>query len=251
MLAISLVLVFAFAGLTSGAVATLLVAGVFVTLKGHRWDPSHGRLRCPRCWYDLSATPGARACSECGRPVGSAGELGRTRRNRLLQLAGVIVAMSAIAWPVYEHGRDHVWRYLPDAVVVRFADTSDSAWNELCRRGETPAYSFSPSTTALAGRAALARAADAKRIKSVSPIADMSHRFFRNLPVEYRLQVWSLKMRSRFSTFDVNLWRPMLEDVMADQKEEAEALLRSWKGDRDPAKEFVTSWFERYVARGS
>ncbi len=52
-----------------------------LAIVGLRFDPSRGRRRCPRCWYDLSATPGSR-CPECGREATGERGLFATRRSR-------------------------------------------------------------------------------------------------------------------------------------------------------------------------
>lgn len=44
-------------------------------------DRPRGRLRCPRCWYDMSVSEG-RPCPECGREVSNQRQLLRTRRPR-------------------------------------------------------------------------------------------------------------------------------------------------------------------------
>jgi hypothetical protein len=41
-------------------------------------DRARGRLRCPRCWYDMTYTPGM-TCGECGKTVRSEKALKRTR----------------------------------------------------------------------------------------------------------------------------------------------------------------------------
>src|SRR6185503_3171545 len=94
-------------GLLSVALLTL-VAAFFL-------DRSRGRRRCPRCWYDMSATSGLQ-CSECGRAVRSERSLHRTRRNRKgIAIALLIGLLGSVAPRVYRSG----WRgAIPTTVLV-------------------------------------------------------------------------------------------------------------------------------------
>jgi HEAT repeat protein len=61
--------------------AALLGAGALVMLYRALWqDRARGRLRCPRCWFDMGGAPGL-VCPECGHDAGTAARLGRTRRH--------------------------------------------------------------------------------------------------------------------------------------------------------------------------
>lgn len=81
-------------------------------------DKSRGRRRCPRCWHDLSRTPGL-TCGECGFAARAEAQFARPRRRwwlaavALLATASVAVAAQlsilSASWPTY----------LPDAVLVR------------------------------------------------------------------------------------------------------------------------------------
>ena len=81
-------------------------------------DKARGRRRCPRCWHDLSRTPGL-TCGECGFAARAEAQLARPRRRwwlaavALLATASVAVAAQlsilSASWPTY----------LPAAVLVR------------------------------------------------------------------------------------------------------------------------------------
>ncbi len=58
-------------------------------------DGPKGRRRCPRCWYDMSATEGRR-CPECGREARSERALRRTRRR--WRIALLCIPLLAGAW---------------------------------------------------------------------------------------------------------------------------------------------------------
>jgi hypothetical protein len=55
------------------------------------WDRSRGRRRCPKCWYDMSATVGL-TCPECGTDAGTERRLFRTRRR----LSCIAVALTLV-----------------------------------------------------------------------------------------------------------------------------------------------------------
>lgn len=58
-------------------------------------DRARGRRRCPRCWYDMTGTPGL-TCSECGHQVRSERKLLRTRRRwRWVGLATLVMCAAA------------------------------------------------------------------------------------------------------------------------------------------------------------
>ncbi|MFG0242050.1 MAG: hypothetical protein ACF8R9_04605 [Phycisphaerales bacterium JB054] len=65
----------------------LLVAGVVCVARFMLGDRSRGRLRCPKCWYDMDG--GGEKCPECGRVVRSGRDLRRTRRPKRWAVVGV------------------------------------------------------------------------------------------------------------------------------------------------------------------
>lgn len=68
-----------------------LALGVWALLA----DRSRGRRRCPKCWYDLSGTPG-RVCSECGFRAKREKKLFKTRRRwRWAIVAAAVLVIAA------------------------------------------------------------------------------------------------------------------------------------------------------------
>ena len=83
--------------LIGGALALI---GVVVMIWALLADPSRGRRRCPKCWYDLSQTQGLR-CSECGHEVRRERQLHKTRRRwrwAALALVLILAGGGGIGW---------------------------------------------------------------------------------------------------------------------------------------------------------
>ena len=105
------------------------------------WDRARGRLRCPKCWYDLAApgsgkgNEGATAggflskCPECGRVVKREGELRRTRRRwRWGVPALVVMVLGLVAGSVHDPAgvRSRGWVALvPTPLLVMIAPVGE------------------------------------------------------------------------------------------------------------------------------
>ncbi len=89
----------------------LLVLGVAGGLRAMLWDRAgfRGRaeLRCRKCWYDLTASPGephnvAIQCPECGKKHASRRAMRKTRRSKLWVVVALVLWMGAYGagvWP--------------------------------------------------------------------------------------------------------------------------------------------------------
>ncbi|MBC7771012.1 MAG: HEAT repeat domain-containing protein, partial [Pyrinomonadaceae bacterium] len=75
--------------LIGGGLAVLGAGIIVVAMFRNR---SRGRKRCPRCWYDMSASPTLK-CSECGRAARSPRHLLKTRRHWRWVFAGMMVVL--------------------------------------------------------------------------------------------------------------------------------------------------------------
>jgi hypothetical protein len=95
----------------------LICMGVAGTWWGLFGDRARGRRRCPRCWHDLSHTPGM-TCSECGYTAKKERILFRTRRRLLPTVAGVVVAALAATWGIEHLQRQGVISQLPTRVLL-------------------------------------------------------------------------------------------------------------------------------------
>lgn len=84
-------------------------------------DSARGRKRCPKCWYDMSASP-TLTCSECGTIAKSPAALLRTRRRWRVLLVSLVLAIlggaSAIG-PNLRAGRG--FDLIPDVVMMAMA----------------------------------------------------------------------------------------------------------------------------------
>ena len=96
--------------------ALVCVAGVGVTWWAIFGDKARGRRRCPRCWHDLSGTPG-RTCGECGHRAPGEDDLFSTRRRWPIALASLAFILFVAGW-VRLTVLDGRWSsYVPDAAL--------------------------------------------------------------------------------------------------------------------------------------
>lgn len=91
-------------------------------------DRARDRLRCPKCWYDLTSSC-TLLCSECGYQANTRSDLHKTKRNRLLACVSLLIMAAAVglgSWPRLAHGQ---WlAFIPDSILVRIAPLGDSQW---------------------------------------------------------------------------------------------------------------------------
>jgi hypothetical protein len=78
---------------TAGGVLALL--GLTLLYWSLLHDRARGRRRCPKCWYDMSGTPGNLVCSECGNRAKRERKLFKTRRRWRWASVGLLLAVSA------------------------------------------------------------------------------------------------------------------------------------------------------------
>ncbi|MBL8877061.1 MAG: hypothetical protein JNM86_14800 [Phycisphaerae bacterium] len=99
------------------AAGVLLLSGVFVAWSWGWRDKGRGTRRCPKCWYDMTATAGLK-CSECGREACTEKQLHRSNRKwRYVALGAVLVLASypIFKWPLYL--KDGPIGFVPRTVV--------------------------------------------------------------------------------------------------------------------------------------
>jgi hypothetical protein len=74
------------------------VFGIFLLILGIIGDRARGRVRCPKCWYDMSNAVDLQ-CPECGHWAKSEAQFGRTRRRRWAMAIGIVLVVAG-GYPV-------------------------------------------------------------------------------------------------------------------------------------------------------
>ena len=83
-------------------------------------DRPRGRRRCPKCWYDLSASGELNPrCSECGYLARKERKLHKTRRHWRWAMIGVVVLVGAVtAGTTPKVKRDGWWAAVPTTALI-------------------------------------------------------------------------------------------------------------------------------------
>ncbi|MFO0836397.1 MAG: hypothetical protein U0638_15630 [Phycisphaerales bacterium] len=96
----------------------VFAAGAIMLLLALFWDRSRGRLRCPRCAYDMAGAKDLK-CPECGHVARSEAALRKTRRHYAWALLGLVLLSSPTAepaWRAYKMGT--YWRWTPRRALI-------------------------------------------------------------------------------------------------------------------------------------
>jgi len=105
----------------------LLVLAILVGLRGLFWDRAgfrgRARLRCRKCWYDLTASPGdlkdgAIVCSECGKEHASRRAMRKTRRSKKWIAVALVLWMGAYGASVTPRVQKSGWGAAVPRVVI-------------------------------------------------------------------------------------------------------------------------------------
>lgn len=100
------------------ATVFLLELSLALLWVGWRADPSRGRARCPKCWYDMAGAPTPR-CPECGHLPRKALHLYRTRASKkvlAMSVATLLACGATLRGPaVMEHGWEGA---VPSTVMI-------------------------------------------------------------------------------------------------------------------------------------
>lgn len=98
--------------------ASLLSAAGLALLLWAIWgDRPRGRRRCPKCWYDLSATVGL-TCPECGRTAKNERRLHRTRRRRWWAAVGFLLVLLGAATSAVPMVQRKGWDLVSTPILV-------------------------------------------------------------------------------------------------------------------------------------
>lgn len=87
-------------------------------------DKPRGRRRCPRCWHDLSATPGM-TCGECGFAARDEADFARTRRRWGSAAFALLLILAVAGWTRLQVLNTGVVNLLPNAALVTLAGWID------------------------------------------------------------------------------------------------------------------------------
>ena len=101
----------------NGVGAIALIVGGILVLWALFADRSRGRKRCPKCWYDLTASPGMR-CSECGFVARTERKLRKTRRRWRRGVVGLFIIAVGLAGPGYREYHDDWHRLVPTTALI-------------------------------------------------------------------------------------------------------------------------------------
>ncbi len=121
---------------SGGAIIGLL--GLMLAAWALIGDRSRGRRRCPKCWYDMSATIGLR-CPECGREAKREKKLFKPRRRWRLVFVSVIPLLAAGFFAAQPQAHRKGWAsLLPRSVLILSLNVRgwDWAFDETERRFE-------------------------------------------------------------------------------------------------------------------
>ncbi len=106
------------------ATAALALAGLVTIALAWRRQPSRGRRRCGRCWYDMAAVVGLK-CPECGTTARSEAGLFRPKRFRRALGVGVLLLFAAayvgLATSRMRPRGERWTRWIPTTVLVFIA----------------------------------------------------------------------------------------------------------------------------------
>gem|GEM_PF-6425196 len=87
------------AGISGGAYAAASITVCLFATGMYVWafvgDRSHGRKRCPKCWYDMSGADLDR-CPECGKPISDERQLYKARRPRWAFAAATLLLLPGV-----------------------------------------------------------------------------------------------------------------------------------------------------------
>jgi len=103
--------------------------GVFVLVWAIIGDRPRGRVRCPKCWYDMSDAAGLQ-CPECGRTAKSARQFKRSRRARWAFVVAIgMFGLSGYGFSVHRRVAETDWfAAVPSWVLMAGWDWLPEEW---------------------------------------------------------------------------------------------------------------------------
>ncbi|MDA0974502.1 MAG: hypothetical protein O2927_00905 [Planctomycetota bacterium] len=120
-------------GLAVAMIAT--VAGFAIVAFGLWGDRGPRRRRCPRCWHDLSKTPGM-VCGECGFTARAEAELVRRRRRWSHAMLGLVMLLAGVGSIETLGGTREPWSYVPGRMLIAMLPWSSGPTGPSSLHGE-------------------------------------------------------------------------------------------------------------------
>lgn len=117
--------------MAGGGVVAL--GGVLVVAWALGWDRARGRVRCPKCWYDMRGVPagegGGWLCPECGGRIARERGLRRTRRRWRWAAVGLLAAVAGVVLFDYPTLRGGGWqKRLPTTALILLLPHVEETW---------------------------------------------------------------------------------------------------------------------------
>jgi hypothetical protein len=107
-----------------------LALGGLLALWALFWDRSRGRVRCPKCWHNMTGLAADAnnhyTCPECGKSKLAERALRRTRRRRKTFLFALLIIAAGFCLP--KAHRDGPASLIPSWVLVRLPINSEEEW---------------------------------------------------------------------------------------------------------------------------
>lgn len=118
------------------------LAGLLLIGRALFADRAKGRKRCPKCWYDMTGSPGL-TCSECGYSPTCEAMLFKTRRHWRWAVVAVLVLVGSAASGLTPRIKREGWlSVVPTTALIlslQWVDGPENLlWSELIRRLPSP-----------------------------------------------------------------------------------------------------------------
>ena len=107
----------------------MMCFGSLLIVWGAIGDRSRGRMRCPRCWYDMRDSEG-RPCPECGYVARGKNPYNRTRRPRWAFLVALLFLIAGSAGlGLNTKLRDQGWAgFVPNQILLSNWEKFPESW---------------------------------------------------------------------------------------------------------------------------
>jgi hypothetical protein len=112
-------------------VAFVTLVGLLVVYRGLWGDRSKGRVRCPKCWYDMRGSLPKLECPECGHDAQQEHRLYRNRRRSGRIVIGVVLVLGAASLLMGRQMERHIRRQI-EQEISRLGSPTQIKLYEVC-----------------------------------------------------------------------------------------------------------------------